>query len=206
MGRYRTSGVYKLSYAVVIFAAVLAIFLFLFHRQVSKHMAEICEYKGRDTATEVITQAVGRQLVNTDDDYINILRDPNGNITSVQIDKQSVNQLQNDIKTSINDALSEIDDKELSVPLGTLSGITFFSGRGSDVTLKLHQVGAVDTEIISEFTSAGVNQTKHRISIAVTAEISAILPLHSTDITVTNEYLISETVIVGKVPDVYLQK
>ncbi|MGN0622552.1 MAG: sporulation protein YunB, partial [Oscillospiraceae bacterium] len=162
-------------------------------------------YKGRETATEVITQAVDRQLENTDDDYIDILRDPDGNITSVQINTQAVNQLQNNIKTSINDALSEIDDKELSVPLGTLSGITFFSGRGSDVTLKLHQVGAVDTEIISEFTSAGVNQTKHRISVVVTAEISAILPLHSTDITVCNEYLICETVIVGKVPEVYLK-
>lgn len=205
MGRYRTSGVYKIYLGLEIFAALLAILFFLFHRQVSRHMAEICEYKGRETATDVIADAVDEQLNKSDDDYIDILRDSDGAITSIQIDSKAVNQLQNDIKSSVNSALSEIDDKNLSVPFGTLSGITFFSGRGTDVTLKLHQVGAVDTEINSSFTSAGVNQTIHRISVVVTAEISAILPLHSTDISVSNEYLICETVIVGEVPDAFLQ-
>ena len=82
--------------------------------------------------------------------------------------------------------------------------LPFFSGRGPEISLKLHQVGAVDTEIHSEFISEGINQTKHRISVLVTVEISAILPLHSTDIKISDEFLVSETVIVGEIPNVYL--
>ena len=74
------------------------------------------------------------------------------------------------------------------------------------MSLRLHQVGAVDTEIHSEFIAQGINQTKHRISILVTAEVSAILPLHSTDIVISDEFLVSETIIVGEIPSVYLSE
>ena len=88
----------------------------------------------------------------------------------------------------------------MGVPLGTLTGITLFSGRGADINIKLHQVGAVDAKVISEFTSAGINQTRHSMKVEITAELSAILPGHSTDIKMTDEYLIGETVIVGELP------
>lgn len=206
LATYKTSAACRFSYVILGLAILIGIGCIMFHRQVSRHMAEICEYKGRETATEIVTEAVKNQLQDDSGEYIKINRDSAGTITSVETDSAAVNKLQNKIKTAINDALSEIDEKELSVPVGTLSGITFFSGRGGNVTLKLHQVGAVDTQIKSEFSSAGVNQTKHRMSIIVTAEISAILPLHSTDITICDEYLISETVIVGEVPNVFLNR
>jgi len=170
-------------------------------------MAEICEYKGRNTATDIVTSAVEDQLEKETADnrsYIDIKRDADGNIVSIETDTTAVNELQKNVRQSVNEALSEIENKKLSLPLGTLSGITFFSGRGPEISLKLHQVGAVDTEIHSEFISEGINQTKHRISVLVTVEISAILPLHSTDIKISDEFLVSETVIVGEIPNVYL--
>ncbi|WP_164489144.1 sporulation protein YunB [Ruminococcus sp. Marseille-P6503] len=209
MSRYSTSKTFKISYIILVLIVVLAVLAFVFHRQVSRHMSEICEYKGRNTAAEIISSAVKQQLQNEADQnrsYIEIKRDPEGNITSIETNSAAVNELQNNIRESVNNALSDIDNKELSLPLGTLSGITFFSGRGPEVSLRLHQVGAVDTEIHSEFIAQGINQTKHRISVSVTAEISAILPLHSTDIVISDEFLISETIIVGEIPSVYLSE
>ena len=60
-----------------------------------------------------------------------------------------------------------------------MSGVTFLSGRGPDINLRLHQISAADSEILSEFTSAGINQTKHRLVLRVTIELSAI-SAHST--------------------------
>ena len=207
MSRYRTSRTFKISYIILALTVILAVSVFIFHRQVSRHMAEICEYKGRNTATEIINDAVELQIGREQEQnrsYLEIERDSNGKITSIETNGVAVNELQNNIRESVNNELSAIENKELSLPLGTLSGITFFSGRGPEISLKLHQVGAVDTEIRSEFIAQGINQTKHRISILVTAEVSAILPLHSTDITISEEFLISETIIVGEIPSVYL--
>jgi sporulation protein YunB len=93
----------------------------------------------------------------------------------------------------------------MSVPLGTLTGITYLSGRGPEVKIKLHQIGAVDAQIVSKFESAGINQTKHSLKIEVKVELSAILPGHSTDVTVEDEYLVGETVIVGQIPQACLR-
>lgn len=207
MSRYSTSRTFKISYIILALTVILAVSVFIFHRQVSRHMAEICEYKGRNTVTEIINDAVELQIGREQEQnrsYLEIERDSNGKITSIETNGVAVNELQNNIRESVNNELSAIENKELSLPLGTLSGITFFSGRGPEISLKLHQVGAVDTEIRSEFIAQGINQTKHRISILVTAEVSAVLPLHSTDITISEEFLISETIIVGEIPSVYL--
>lgn len=206
MGRSRTSKTYKFSYILLFMIVLLAILAFLFHRQVNLHMSEICEFKGRETATDVVTNAIDEQLSSGDSEFINVIRDSDNNISSIETNTVAVNKLQNSIKSAINNSLSEVEDKKLSVPLGTLSGITLLSGRGPSLSLKLHQIGAVDTKIKSEFLSAGINQTKHRMSVVVTVEMSAILPLHSTDIKINQEYLVSETIIVGKVPAMYLQQ
>lgn len=204
LSAYRSSCACRLSYIALIVVAVFAVLFYVFHQQLSKHMAEICEYKGRQTATEIITDSINTSLDEEMGGYIIVERDSEGKITSIETDAKAVTALQNKICERINESLSEIENKTLSVPVGTLSGITFLSGRGSDVSLKLHQVGAVDSELKSEFVSSGVNQTKHRLSIAISVEITAVLPLHSTDMTIRSEYLLSETIIVGEIPDVYL--
>ena len=69
--------------------------------------------------------------------------------------------------------------------------------------MELYQVGSVDTEFKSEFISAGINQTKYKVYLTVKLEVSAILPASSTDIMIDEDYLISETIIVGDMPDIY---
>ncbi|MBQ2581918.1 MAG: sporulation protein YunB, partial [Ruminococcus sp.] len=90
-----------------------------------------------------------------------------------------------------------------NVPIGTLSGITFLAGRGFDLELKLHQLGSVSTRIRSEFDDCGINQSRYRVYINISVELSAVLPIRTTEITVESQYLLAEKVIVGDVPDAY---
>ena len=57
------------------------------------------------------------------------------------------------------------------------------------------------TSIIS-FTSAGVNQTCHRISAVVNAELTSSVPLYSFDTEVHLEFLLSESILIGDVPEI----
>lgn len=204
MQRYRNNKIHIICNLLVIFAALTAVFAIGFYRQLNKHMSEICEYKGRETANNIITSAIEEQLEGSGSEYITVVRDENGSIVSIDTKTAKINKIQNKLKKTINEKLSDINNNQMSLPIGTLTGITLFSGVGPDVKLQLHQVGAVDIEAKSEFVSAGINQTKYRLFLTVTVELSAILPTHSTDIKVNNDYLITETIIVGEIPDAYI--
>lgn len=190
----------SVSYILFIITAAAAILCAVVYMQMVKHMEEICEYKGRQTANSLVGEAIDDELTKMSGEYLDIKYSSDGRISSIKADTYKINALENDLKNCINDKLSHIEDNEMGVPLGTLTGITCFSGRGAEVKIKLHQVGAVDAKIISEFSSAGINQTKHSLKVEVTTELSAILPGHSTDISMTDEYILGETIIVGELP------
>ena len=99
--------------------------------------------------------------------------------------------------------LKECEDEGFKVPIGTLSGINSLNGRGFDVELRLHQLGAVSTQFLSEFESCGINQSKYRVYIQIKVELSAVMAVKTTDITVDYQYLIGEKVVVGAVPNTY---
>lgn len=194
------SLMWRISYIILAAAVLLGAAFAVLYIQLTRHMKEICEYKGRQTANNLVSAAIDEVLEESDGEYLNIEYGSDGKIMSITADTGKINALENDLKSKINDSLSHIDDNEMGVPVGTLTGITYFSGRGAEMKIKLHQVGAVDAYIVSDFSSAGINQTKHSLKIVVTTELSAILPGHSTDVTMTDEYLLGETIIVGELP------
>ena len=56
----------------------------------------------------------------------------------------------------------------------------------------------------TEFESTGINQTRHRIYIIVTTDIKLIVPLVSEEIRVTTNIPIAETIIIGDVPEQFV--
>ena len=69
----------------------------------------------------------------------------------------------------------------------------------------MQPIGHVETKYSSEFESAGINQTRHKIYVKVKTTVRVIIPLKSNDIEVTNEVPIAETIIVGKTPNTAVQ-
>ena len=67
------------------------------------------------------------------------------------------------------------------------------------------RIGNASVKLISALESAGVNQTCHTIRAEVTAEIQAAIPFSQTTAQVHYSCLITETVIVGSVPESYLE-
>ena len=205
MSMHKTSVKCRLSYILLIVIAVIGLLFGIFCSQLSGHINEISEYEGKKSAQDLINKAVTEQLEkNKNQQFVSVQRDNSGNIISVETNSEEINRVSNEITSVINDSLKETEDKEIKVPIGTLSGITYFTGKGFDVDLRIHQTGAVKSKMKSEFVSCGINQTKYRLYLETTVEISAILPTKSTDITIEDTFLVNETVIVGKIPSVYL--
>lgn len=206
MRKYSDTKANKIIGILLVILIVACFILVIIRNQLNQHITEICEYKCKELANSAIATAINEQLKGSVDNknYISVQRNNNNEIISIETNTEEINKLQAEIKTKINKALKNIPDERVYVPIGTLSGITFLSGRGPDIILKLHQLSVVNSKIISEFSSAGLNQTRHRLLLKVSIEITAIIPFNSTDVVVSNDYIVSETVIVGEVPNGYI--
>lgn len=137
------------------------------------------------------------------DKMISFEKDNNGAITAVKSNMTEFNRLQAEILQDVLSKVSEVSTKELSIPVGSLTGSSLLAGRGPALTVKMQSVGSSTAVLENEFSSAGINQTKHRILLKVDVTVSILLPGFVTATKVSNSVTVAETIIVGDVPDSY---
>lgn len=137
-------------------------------------------------------------------DLVNVVQDADGNVTVIQANTIQMNHLAAAMAEKAQQKLASLSMQTIQVPLGTAIGGQLLSGAGPNIAVKVMPAGSVSTEFSSEFESTGINQTRHRILLTLKASISLILSGDSKSVEVSGQFPISETVIVGKVPDSYL--
>ena len=166
----------------------------------------IGESKTKSLATKAINTAVTEVLCEgyTYDDIIQIKTDENGHITYIQAHSLIINKLTRDLVSSSQSKLDIIGEQGIGIPIGTLLGIPIFMGKGPEIRIKLFPIGAISCSFSSVFTQAGINQTNHKIYVNVNSSVSVILPIASRQVKNTSQFLICESIIVGEVPEVYL--
>ena len=113
------------------------------------------------------------------------------------------NRLQSKILDIILARIDQVSTRELSIPVGSLTGSVLLAGRGPGINVRMESVGSSSANFANEFASAGINQTKHQIVLDIDVAVSILLPGFSTATTVSNSVTVAETVIVGSVPDTY---
>lgn len=138
-------------------------------------------------------------------DVVKITFDSESAVTAVSVDTVALNEVVRNIIGSVQAALDEIRGDGVVVPLGTLLGVTFLSGLGPEVTLRVLPVGITEAEIATGFTEVGINQTRHTIALKLSTDVDLFLAGASGAITTTTEVPVCENLIVGKIPSTYLK-
>lgn len=138
------------------------------------------------------------------EDLVKIQKDGEGNISMISLSTVQLNLIARKFYQVAQVYLDNMGKNGVDVPIGTFTGLPFLSGLGPAVNLKLTPIGAMTSTFESKFTSAGINQTNHSVYIHLYASVSMILPAYSASIDSVTEMLVAESVIVGKVPEVYL--
>lgn len=105
--------------------------------------------------------------------------------------------------TSIQKKISCMPKKDLSIPIGTLTGTEILNGKGPNISLKVSLSGSVLTNFRSIFESAGINQTKHQIYLDIRTEIFALIPGFPATTDVSTSILIAESIFMGDVPTTF---
>ena len=114
-----------------------------------------------------------------------------------------INTISREIIKDANERIKMLDDEYMRIPIGTLTGIALFSGRGVSVKLSASPVAIIGSSFDSNFISVGINNTLHKIYLTINARVDMNLPIKKQTINVTQQVLLCESVIVGKVPNVY---
>lgn len=133
-----------------------------------------------------------------------VCRDTNGAVLSVQANTAAINRLSADVVTAVREALLQEEYSALRLPVLNATGRTFLLGRGPKITIRLQQSGAATVHIRSTFSEAGINQTLHRLELTVTFRATVMAAGLCEPIETTGTFLVTETVIVGTVPDRYV--
>ena len=164
------------------------------------------EIKSRALATRAMNSSVADVVMNSIvyDELVTIISDEFGNISMIQANSLEINNLSKDLALTCEERITEYGGKGVSIPIGTFTGIPLLVGVGPRVSLKMTPIGSVFCKFNSKFETAGINQTVHKIYVNISANVSVIMPLSSRSFYAEQQVLISESVIVGQVPEVYL--
>ena len=159
-----------------------------------------------NTVNRIISEAVNEAIQNGDISYerlISLEKDNEGKITAVHSNMAAFNRLQSQILDIILAKIDQVSARELSIPIGTLTGSALLAGRGPRIRVRMESVGSSTARFNNRFESAGINQTKHQIILEVEVSVAILLPGFTTATKVSTAVTVAETVIVGAVPDTY---
>lgn len=174
--------------------------------QMKQLLTKLAVTRVTNTVNRIVTQAVNETIDSGEiryDDLISFEKDNDGKITAVKSNMPEFNRLQSKILNVILERISEVSTRDLSIPLGSLTGANLLAGRGPLVSVRMQSVGSSTAHLENRFVSAGINQTKHQIFLDVDVSVAILLPGFSTATQVSNAFTVAETVIVGTVPETY---
>lgn len=191
---------------LIAFIAAAVIIIIQTDRFIRPVLNSVCTEECRSFASKLIGESIEKTLSENSynyDDFAQLLRDESGNITAVETLTGNVNRLQAELLGNLNDMFDKSRNAEISVSLGTASGIWLLAGRGPSIPMRFLPIGSATVELVSDFESAGINQTCHKILIEVNAHAAGAVPFCKTETDIKYEYLLVETVIMGSVPEGY---
>ncbi len=154
------------------------------------------------TVNDSINSVIGRGVYGFDY-FVDLEKDSAGNVTAITSDMAHINSLSTDI---LNSVIESTDNGVITVaiPAGNLTGLNLLLNKGPDVNVQIIMLTSSRVDFRNEIVSCGINQVKYQLVLEVTIDIDILIPWGTESATTVTEVIVADTVIVGKVPDTYL--
>ena len=191
---------------IIFVISIVCLVVNFFYSRIRPMVITAAQNQARGIVTRELEKAVSEELSKNAINYsdlVTLSRDADGRVTSIETNTVMANFFKAKLVSGVLTRLEHIEEQSFSIPAGSLSDIPFLYGKGPKVDFKISTSGFADAEFKSEFFSAGINQTCHRIKLVVTAEIFALVPGFVASTTLVTDYYIAETIIVGVTPDFF---
>ena len=164
----------------------------------------LCENRAKSIATMISNeQATIVMTEHSYDELFTIEKDNNGNVVMIKANVVPINEIISDVANKIQEQLDQKGREDVEIALGSFTGFKLLAGRGPGIKIRISSIGNVETDLRSEFTSQGINQTLHRVYLQVKCRVSILTPFNDIEQEITNQVLLAENVIVGNIPSTY---
>lgn len=203
MKKYKRTYIQIITIFLVIFSIITYYYIEV---NIKPTLKSICEVNAKVIATQIINSTV-REEIEKDELKEQILiptYDNNGKINMIRTDALVMNKISSNIAKSVQDKIVNLENQSFKIPLFSALDNQLLSNRGPDLKFTIFHQGSVIVDFITEFEESGINQTRYKIYITVSVDMRIISPATTSSITVSNNLLIAEIVIVGEVPDSYM--
>lgn len=194
-------------FRIVILVALVALILsLLVEKNLNQMMLDMAYAQAYSLAVETINESVRNAMQSgvTYEELITKHVDAEGRVTMLNANTIRMNELATQIALMAEAELRRTENNQIQVPLGAAFGVKFLAGSGPRISLQIIPVGSVGTQFLTEFQSAGINQTRHKISLVLSTTVRLVVPTGSKRVDVVSTVPIAETIIVGAVPDSFV--
>lgn len=189
---------------IIITVLIMALISYIVLKSVTPIFNDVCTDKAKSVATIVTNEETGKAIEGYKySDFIIIHKDTNGNVIMLESNMVNINTVVSNAANNIQIHFDNIKNEDITISLGSFTGISILAGRGYPVPIRISTVGNVKTEIRSEFIEKGINQTLHRLYLDIECEVSILTPFNTIKEKVNNQLIIAENVVVGKIPNAY---
>ena len=164
----------------------------------------LCETKAKSIATIISNeQATNVMREHSYEELFTIEKDSDNNITMVKSNIIAINEIISEVAIKIQEEIDAIGRENIEIAIGSFTGNKLLAGRGPGVKIRISSVGAVETDLRSEFFSQGINQTLHRVYLEVKCKVNILTPFEDIEKEILNQVLLVENIIVGRIPETY---
>ena len=192
--------------ALLFILAMLCLFLAAAAVFLKDLSSQIAVSDASDIVTVQINNAIADIMAEQDysgDYFVSFEKSATGEVTAISSNMARINALSAQILHQVVGA-TENRTIEIGIPLGNLTGISVLMGRGPDIPVQIVVLTSSRVEFNNSIVTAGINQTKHQINLEVIVDIDILVPWGTENTQVVTEILIADTIVVGQVPDTYL--
>jgi sporulation protein YunB len=192
---------------ILIVALILSFFYLIFRYKFNDEIRALAETQVRNATSDLINDAIDCQIENKNIQYDRMVyfeKDLNGKITALKTNMSEVNRLKTSILNLINDEILAMDTSGLGIPIGSLIFPELFSGKGPIIPIQILSIRNSDASFSSAFSEAGINQTLQQMNMFISVDVAVLVLGQTNYFTVSSQVVVAETIIVGQVPDTYL--
>lgn len=198
---------FRLKHKLFAFFLIILLLIFLY----TKYLATPIVVSNTETqmanfATRSINYAIADTMNQNVSygDLVNVIKDENNNVSFIEANSVRINLLSKTMSKVVMSNFLEFAKSPLKISLGSFTGISILAGAGPKIAYNVNPFGEVYCSFTSNFESAGINQTYHKIYLIISIKVNVVLPFRKLVINSASEVLLCETLIVGKIPEVYL--
>ncbi len=195
----------RLSFFFVPLAVLTGLFM-LFTRNLNPILISMAEARARQLAVEAMNRAIA-EVMDSSVTYTELMRvshDSLGRVSMLEANATLMNEIASAAALTAQSKLDTLADEGVGLPLFAALGIDLFSGAGPIIRVSITPVGAVSTRFVTSFESAGINQTRHEISLEASVVMRIVIPAGADSVSVSTYVPIAESIIVGSVPESYV--